>query len=198
MPAPSPEFDRLEPRLEPDGLRTRDRRSAREQRRDALARHLARGPPRHRRPPNRDRRRRRHRDPYARDTDRARRPRATRARARAARRERAPPPPPPRERPGSTRDASARVWATCATSTISTCRGRASRRAPTSSRRRILLRTSTRRPRRPHAIPISISTPRRQRARADAAPRRAAAGAGASARRAAARAAGCSPIWRSW
>src|SRR5580704_13023300 len=36
MPAPSPEFDRLEPRLEPDGLRARDRRpSAREQRRDA-------------------------------------------------------------------------------------------------------------------------------------------------------------------
>src|SRR6185312_12818489 len=26
MPAPSPEFDRLEPRLEPEGLRTRDRR----------------------------------------------------------------------------------------------------------------------------------------------------------------------------
>jgi len=37
MPAPSPEFDRLEPRLEPEGLRSRDRRpSAREQRRDAL------------------------------------------------------------------------------------------------------------------------------------------------------------------
>src|SRR5579883_2234712 len=30
MPAPSPEFDRLEPRLEPDGLRARERRPARD------------------------------------------------------------------------------------------------------------------------------------------------------------------------
>jgi hypothetical protein len=36
MPSPSPEFDRLEPRLEPEGLRSRDRRPSREQRRDAL------------------------------------------------------------------------------------------------------------------------------------------------------------------
>jgi len=37
VPAPSPEFDRLEPRLEPDGLRARDRRpAAREQRRDSV------------------------------------------------------------------------------------------------------------------------------------------------------------------
>jgi hypothetical protein len=35
VPSPSPEFDRLEPRLEPDGLRARDRRAAaRDQRRD--------------------------------------------------------------------------------------------------------------------------------------------------------------------
>ena len=35
MPSPSPEFDRLEPRLEPEGLRARDRRMPREQRREA-------------------------------------------------------------------------------------------------------------------------------------------------------------------
>jgi hypothetical protein len=47
MPAPSPEFDRLEPRLEPEGLRSRDRRpSAREQRRDPLREAPREGPPR--------------------------------------------------------------------------------------------------------------------------------------------------------
>lgn len=59
MPAPSPEFDRLEPRLEPEGLRARDRRpAAREQRRDPppvpAAREPARPAPANRPPPPRE------------------------------------------------------------------------------------------------------------------------------------------------
>jgi hypothetical protein len=51
VPSPSPEFDRLEPRLEPEGLRARARAPAREQRRDPpSAREPARPPPP---PPNR-------------------------------------------------------------------------------------------------------------------------------------------------
>src|SRR5262249_48661935 len=48
VPAPSPEFDRLEPRLEPEGLRSRDRRPLpREQRREPV-----RQPPPGRQPPS--------------------------------------------------------------------------------------------------------------------------------------------------
>ena len=45
MPSPSPEFDRLEPRLEPEGLRARDRRIPREQRREAPSAALPRQAP---------------------------------------------------------------------------------------------------------------------------------------------------------
>ena len=55
MPSPSPEFDRLEPRMEPEGLRPRDRRPPpREQRRDPPAREQARQPPPGRQPPPRE------------------------------------------------------------------------------------------------------------------------------------------------
>jgi hypothetical protein len=50
MPSPSPEFDRLEPRLEPEGLRARDRRMPREQRREPPQA----APPRQAPPPPRD------------------------------------------------------------------------------------------------------------------------------------------------
>jgi hypothetical protein len=102
MPAPSPEFDRLEPRLEPEGLRARDRRpSAREQRRDA-EREPPRPPPANRPPAPPPR------DPYAREpTSRETTSRDALARE-PSRRDRAPPPPPPRERP-STRDSSSRM-----------------------------------------------------------------------------------------
>jgi hypothetical protein len=104
MPAPSPEFDRLEPRLEPEGLRSRDRRpAAREQRRDAQ-----REPPPANRPPAPP-----PRDPYAREpTSRETTSRDALARE-PSRRDRAPPPP-PRERPSTrnaagTRDSSSRM-----------------------------------------------------------------------------------------
>jgi hypothetical protein len=55
VPSPSPEFDRLEPRLEPEGLRSRDRRPApREQRLDPPARETTRMPPPSREPPPRE------------------------------------------------------------------------------------------------------------------------------------------------
>jgi len=51
VPSPSPEFDRLEPRMEPEGLRSRDRRPPpREQRREPAARQ----PPPNRAPPPRE------------------------------------------------------------------------------------------------------------------------------------------------
>jgi hypothetical protein len=55
VPSPSSEFDRLEPRMEPEGLRSRDRRPPpREQRREPPAREPSRQPPANRAPPPRE------------------------------------------------------------------------------------------------------------------------------------------------
>jgi hypothetical protein len=82
VPSPSPEFDRLEPRMEPEGLRARDRRPPpREQRREPPAREPprppspSRPPPREpipREPPPRERPAGRDRPPPARPRDIAR------------------------------------------------------------------------------------------------------------------------------
>jgi hypothetical protein len=86
VPSPSSEFDRLEPRLEPEGLRARDRRPPpREQRREPPAREAprqlppSRPPPREptpREPPPRERPAGRDRTPPARPRDIAREPEA--------------------------------------------------------------------------------------------------------------------------
>jgi hypothetical protein len=109
MPAPSPEFDRLEPRLEPEGLRGRDRRpSAREPRRDIPRDAPREAPPP---PPNRAARpaaRDTSRDGYGRDTVSREMP-GRDATAREPRRDRAAPPPPPRDRPTARNNARANL-----------------------------------------------------------------------------------------
>ncbi|HEY1541657.1 MAG TPA: hypothetical protein VGG01_04550, partial [Xanthobacteraceae bacterium] len=107
MPAPSPEFDRLEPRLEPEGLRSRDRRpAAREQRRDALReapRETSREAPPRPAPASRVP------APPARDAYAPRVPRDAAAREPAPReRPGSRSPPPPRERPAGRNGASQR------------------------------------------------------------------------------------------
>ncbi|HLH90857.1 MAG TPA: hypothetical protein VKX28_20575 [Xanthobacteraceae bacterium] len=100
MPAPSPEFDRLEPRLEPDGLRARERRpSAREQRRDPPREQPPPPSSRSARPPARDGY---PREPVSRDMP------ARDGAVREPRRDRSPPPPPPRERPPGRNSAGSR------------------------------------------------------------------------------------------
>jgi hypothetical protein len=109
MPAPSPEFDRLEPRLEPEGLRSRDRRPAREQRREA-SREAPREAPREtarEAPPPRPASR--VPSPPARDAYAPRPPRDAAAREPAPReRSGARSPQPPRERPAGRNGASQR------------------------------------------------------------------------------------------
>src|SRR3984957_7603940 len=110
MPAPSPESDRLEPRLEPEGLRGRDRRPpAREPRRDAPREAPREAPPPP--PPNRAARpapRDTSRDGYGRDPT-SREPPGRDTTAREPRRDRSPPPPPPRDRPPARNNARANL-----------------------------------------------------------------------------------------